>query len=368
MLQEEGYATHLRDEYDQGDKMKNPEITQLLALALLALTLWALPRAALAQSAPRDIRIAIGVDEKHPKGLAVLKFAELLKESSGGKLTATLHANGKLGGDAKTITEMQRGTLEMAVPDTATLVSQIKGFGIINFPFLFSSEADADVLLDGQFGQKLNASLEKIGLVGLGFWENGFRNVTNDVRDITRLDDFRGLRIRVIENPMYIETFKALGAMPVPLPFPEVYANLQDKKIDGQENPLVTIQSSKFYKVQKYLTLTRHTYSVWIFLMSKQMWDKLSREEQALIKSAAAETLRYERSMMRSNSAAIVEDLRKAGMTIHEPSSVQRSDLRRITRPIIDKYKKEFGEEWTLALYLGMVDNELTKFKAPEKR
>jgi tripartite ATP-independent transporter DctP family solute receptor len=316
-----------------------------------------------AQIAKRDIRIAIGSDEKSPKGLAVRKFAELVSQRSGGKINVTLFANGKLGDDAKTVADARNGALDMAVPDTATLVDQIKGFGILNFPFLFDTEADADKLLDGSFGNKLNASLDGIGLVGLGYWENGFRHVTNSVRPVASIKDFRGLKMRVIKNPMYIDTFNALGATPVPLSFPEVYGALQENKIDGQENPLATILSSKFYSMQKYLTLTRHSYSVWVMLMSKHLWNKLSQEEQALIRACALEARDFERTMMRANSGATLAELRRLGMLVSEPTSVERSEWRRMTRPIIEKYKHEFGTEWAQAMYMGMMQNEVAKFK-----
>ena len=156
---------------------------------------------------PLHVRVGIGLPETHPQGQAVLKFAELVKQRSGGDIAVTLHAGGSLGNDGSMINDLQSGRLEMAVPDTATLVSLIKGFGILNFPFLFASEAEADALLDGRFGDKLLASLPAKGLVGLGFWENGFRNITNNVRPVARIEDMRGMRIRVMQNPMFIDTF-----------------------------------------------------------------------------------------------------------------------------------------------------------------
>jgi tripartite ATP-independent transporter DctP family solute receptor len=277
-------------------------------------------------------------------------------------MQVALYADGKLGDDAKTIHDMQSGALEMAVPDTATLVNQVKGFGLINFPFLFDSEQAADALLDGQFGQKLNAGLEDIGLIGLGFWENGFRNVTNNVREITRARDLQNLRIRVIKSPVYIDTFTALGAKPVPLPFTELYDAMQENKIDGQENPLITIHGSKFYKVQKYLTLTRHTYSVWAMLMSKKLWDQLSAEERQIIKTCAAETLDYQRKLMRTNNETILAELQKSGMKISMLTSVERSEFRRLTRSVIEKNKDAVGKEWTQALYLSLMQNEMKRF------
>jgi tripartite ATP-independent transporter DctP family solute receptor len=310
-----------------------------------------------------NIRVGIGLPESHPQGQAVLKFAELVKQRSGGNLAVTLHADGSLGNDVSMISDLQAGRLEMAVPDTATLVSQVKGFGIVNFPFLFASEAEADALLDGSFGDKLLGSLPAKGLIGLGFWENGFRNITNNRRPVARIEDMRGTRIRVMQSPMFIDTFKAMGADAQPMPFTELYGALADNRIDGQENPLATILGAKFNHVQKYLTMSRHTYSVWILLMSRKLWDMLSPRHQAIIREAAREAKTFERALIRADNEVILQELRKSGMTVTEVSSIERSRLRMITRPVIEKYKKEFGREWVDALYFAMASVELKRFK-----
>jgi tripartite ATP-independent transporter DctP family solute receptor len=315
-----------------------------------------------AQIAAREMRIGIGSDESHPKTLAAMKFAELIKQRSGGKLVLTVYPNGKLGDDTKTTKDAQSGALDFAAPDTGTLIDMVKGFGFINFPFLFDSEQDADRLLDGPFGQKLNAGLEGAGLIGLGFWENGFRHFTNNVREIARPKDLNGLRMRSIKSPLSMDTYTALGANPMPLSYSELYAALQDKKVDGQDNPLLNIQSTKLYAVQKYMTLSRHSYSVWAFVISKKLWDKMSPQEHSIITAAAEETLAFERKAMRSSNEAVLNSLRKAGMTINELTSVERSEFRRLTRPVIDKYKNEFGKEWTQAIYMSLMQNEMKKF------
>src|SRR3712207_2592713 len=224
-----------------------------LATALVAGLLAA--SAAVAQNIQnRTIKVGIGLTADHPQGQSVTKFADLVKEKSGGKLNVRLFAGGAVGNDVTMISALQGGTLEMTVPDTSTLVgvAGLKDFGLINLPFLFNKSEEADAVLDGPFGQRLLAKLPEKGLIGLGFWENGFRHVSNSRRPITKAEDFSGLKLRVIQNPLFIDTFAALGAAPQPMPFPEVYTALEQRVVDGQENPLATILASKFYEVQKH--------------------------------------------------------------------------------------------------------------------
>ncbi|NOK07282.1 DctP family TRAP transporter solute-binding subunit, partial [Myxococcus xanthus] len=144
----------------------------------------------------------------------------------------------------------------------------------------FNTSEEADAVLDSAFGQKLLAKLPEKGLVGLGYWENGFRQTTNSRRPIQKAEDFAGLKLRVIQNQLFIDSFNALGANATPMPFTELYSAMEQKAVDGQENPTATILTSKFYEVQKHLVLSRHIYSTWVFLMSKKTWDGLSAEEQ----------------------------------------------------------------------------------------
>ena len=173
----------------------------------------------------RNIKVGIGLTADHPQGRSVARFAELVGQKSDGKLKVRLYPGGTLGNDVTMISSLQGGTLEMTVPDTSTLVgiSGLKEFGLINLPFLFDRGEQADALLDGPFGQKLLAKLPEKGLIGLGFWENGFRHVTNNRRPINKAEDIAGLKLRVIQNQIFIDTFATLGASVQPLPFSEVY-------------------------------------------------------------------------------------------------------------------------------------------------
>ena len=318
---------------------------QFAAIAVLSLLLGS--TAAVAEISTRTIKVGIGLNTDHPQAEAVRKFGELVKQKSDGKITVKLFPGGSLGNDVTMISSLQGGTLEMTVPDTSTLVGSagLESFGLINLPFLFDKSEEADALLDGPFGQKLMANLPNKGLIGLGFWENGFRQVTNSRRPITKADDFAGLKLRVIQNPLFIDTFSALGASAQPMPFPEVYTALETGVVDGQENPLATILSSKFYEVQKYTVLSDHIYSVWAFLMSKKFWDKLSPEEQKLITESGQEATVAERQIIRAYSASALDELKKAGMEVTTLPPEEVAKLREVTKPVWTKYTQQFGQD-----------------------
>jgi TRAP-type transport system periplasmic protein len=309
----------------------------------------------------RYMRFGIGLGEDHPQGLAVKRFAQIVADKTQGRIKIELFAGGKLGNDQSMTDALREGKLEMTAPDTSSLVRFTKGFGVINFPFLLSSETDADQLLDSSFGKELLATLTAHNLIGLGYWENGFRNLTNSRAPVTRKADFIDLKVRVMPNAMFSDTFESLGSLPLKLPFPEVYANLKDKKVQAQENPLITIYSSKFYEVQKHLTLSRHAYSAWVLMVGKPVWDSLSASDKKIFEVAALESTQYERELIRSKNAQMVEELKKLGMKVTE---IDRNDLpiiRLTTRKVIDKYAKEFGEDWTKKLYIQMALNENRK-------
>lgn len=314
-----------------------------------AVTLASLLPALVAQAqdiSERTIKVGIGLNEDHPQALSVEKFGELVSQKSGGKIEVKLFASGTLGNDVTMISSLQGGTLEMTVPDTSTLVNiaGLEPFGLINLPFLFKEAEQADALLDGPFGQKLLARLPEAGLVGLGFWENGFRQVTNSRRPIEKAEDFAGLKLRVIQNPLFIETFSALGASAQPMPFPEVYTALETGVVDGQENPLATILSSKFYEVQDHAVLSNHIYSVWALLMGKKFWDKLSPDEQQLITEAAKEATAFERETIRAYSAKALEELKAAGLQVTTLPEAEVAKVREMTKPVWDQFTERFGK------------------------
>ena len=182
---------------------------------------------------------------------------------------------------------------------TTSLAGIVKEFGLFDFPFLFSNAQQADAMVDGPLGKMLSAKLAEKGVVVLGFFDLGFRNVTNSKRPITKAEDLEGLKLRVIPNPVFLETFKTFKANPVPMPFAELYGALESKAVDGQENPYAVILSSKFYEVNKYVSGTNHVYATNPVQISKRFWDKLSPAEQKLLQDAAIEAQNYQRVVSR---------------------------------------------------------------------
>lgn len=331
---------------------------------LVALLVLFLSDTVAAQIRERSLVLGIGLNEDHPQGLAVKHLADTLRKESGGKIQLALMAGGKVGNDLTMIGDLQKGTLDMTAPDSSTLVGLNKGFGVINMPFLFEREDDADSLLDGAFGSQLLESLKDYGIVGLGWWENGFRSTTNNIRPINKAKDFEGIRIRVIQNPLFRDVFKTLGAEPVEMPFPEVFNGLKQRKVEGQENPVITIYSSRFFEVQKYLSLTRHIYSAWPLLISKKTWDDLSVEEQNLFRRAAREATLYERKTIREAAARAIADLQKAGMIVNELTPATLAHFRQLLRPVNQRYRSEFGQKWIDELYLARLKTESDRVKA----
>jgi tripartite ATP-independent transporter DctP family solute receptor len=330
--------------------------TRKFVFAAVLLAAFASPAAA-----QKVLKVGIGLSDDHPQGLAVKKFAELVAQKSGGKVTAKLFASGALGNDVTMVSSLRGGTQEMVVPDSSTLVSLVKDFGVLNLPLVINSEADADALLDGPFGKKLLDQLPDKGLVGLAFWENGFRHVTNSKHPIAKAEDIAGLKIRVIQNPLFLETFSTLGANAVPMPFTELYSAMEQKAVDGQENPTATILASKFYEVQKHLALTKHIYSVWVLLISKKTWDGLSADEKKAVQDAARESTLYERKTIREFSEKALGELKKAGMQVTEFSPAETAKMREKLKPVVAKFSKEFNEPTAQAMMA-----ELAK-SAPKK-
>jgi len=225
------------------------------------------------------------------------------------------------------------GAQEMMVGSTATLVGITKEMALWDTPFLFNTAKEADTVLDGPIGQKVMDKLQEKGLVGLAYWENGFRNLTNSKRPVTKLEDLDGIKLRVMQNEVYLDSFKLMGANAIPLPFSELFSALETKTVDGQENPYNTILSSKFYEVQKYLSVTNHVYSPWIMTVSKKWWDQLSKDEQKVLLDAAKASRDFERQDTREEAAKAVADLKAKGMAVNDVSPQEVNRMReKLTR------------------------------------
>ncbi|MGZ5182372.1 MAG: TRAP transporter substrate-binding protein [Ramlibacter sp.] len=286
----------------------------------------------------RIVRFGYGLAEDSNQGRAAKFLAEDLAKRTGGKMRMKGFASASLGSDLQMQNALIGGAQEMTVVSTATLVGIVDDFGVFDLPFLFRNEREADAILDGPVGQQLMAKLESKGLVGLVYWENGFRNLTNSKHPVAKMDDLKGVKLRVMQNPMYIDMFNAMGANAVPLAFSELFTALESRTVDGQENPVNTIESSKFYEVQKYLSITKHVYSPWIVLASKKWWDGLSADEKKAVQASAVASRDFERKDSREAGAKALDDLKKKGMQVTVVSDAELDRMRESARPAVTKF------------------------------
>jgi tripartite ATP-independent transporter DctP family solute receptor len=318
--------------------MKSP----LIRLTTMALLLAAAALAHAQDVQERTIRFGHLNNTDHPVSMGVKKFAELVHSKSGGKITVKEFPANQLGNEMQQTSALQGGVQEMQAPATTSLVGIVKEFGLVDFPFVVSNFKQADAMLDGPLGKQLTAKLPEKGLVALAFWDLGFRNVTNSKRPITKGEDLEGIKLRVIPNPVFLDTFKTFKANPLPLPFAELYNALESKAVDGQENPFSVILSNKFYEVQKYLSVTNHVYAANIILISKKFWDKLSPVEQKLLQDAATEARDYQRVASREAAGKSIGELKAKGMIVNEVPAAELAKMRTEIKPVIEKYSAAY--------------------------
>ena len=330
----------------------------LIAAATVA-TLVA-PFSALSQDIkPRIIRFGYGLNEASNQGRAAKVFAEAVDKASGGKMKVRAIGAAALGPDTQMQQALIGGAQEMMVGSTATLVGITKEMALWDTPFLFSNAKEADALLDGPIGDKVKAKLQDKGLVGLVYWENGFRNLTNSKRPVNKMEDFDGIKLRVMQNNVFLTSFNTLGANAVPMSFSELFGALETRTVDGQENPYNTILSSKFYEVQKYLTVTNHVYSPWIVLVSKKWWDGLSKDEQKILSDAAKTSRDFERKDTREEAAKAVADLKAKGMQVNELPRAEADRMRNKLTRVYAMIAADVGMETWIE-----TQNQLMKIRA----
>jgi tripartite ATP-independent transporter DctP family solute receptor len=311
-----------------------------LAAVLVACSILPASLAAAQEVKDRTIKLAFVNAKDSAHDLGAKRFAEIVDKKSGGKLKIRLYPGGTLGGEAVVASSLQGGTIEMSMMGPGLLTGMDRDFGVFDTPFLFDDFEEVDAVLDGPVGKRLLDKLPEKGLVGLSYWDHGFRILTNARRPVAKVEDIKGLKIRVQQIPVFIDMFSTLGANAVPMPFTELYTALESGAVDGQENPFVSVEVTKFYEVQKYASNTRHAYSPLLVLAGKKFWDQLSADEQGLLLDAANEAKPYERETSRSIDAKAVEALKGEGMTITDISPEERARMRDKLSPVIEKHQQ----------------------------
>lgn len=298
-----------------------------------------------AQYTERTIKWTNGVNEDHSVGLGVKKMQEVLNARTGGKLKIQAFWGGSAGGDLAGAQATRAGTQEIVCTSGSALAGIVKELAALDLPFLFANEKEAHAVLDGPAGQYFNKKLEAAGLVNLAYWENGFRNMTNSRRPVARAEDFEGIKVRVMQSTLFIDTFKTLGANPTPMAFGEVFTSLETKTIDGQENPFATIETAKLYEVQKYLSVTNHVYAPFFVLYSKKLWDQLSPQEQAALREAALAGQAVQREASRVQDQKSLALLKTRGMQVNEMSAEEKQRVVARLKPVYDKHVPVIGAE-----------------------
>lgn len=289
-----------------------------------------------------DIKVAHVVNEQDAFHLAATKFKELTEKYTNGEVKVTIFPNAVLGDERTLLERMKMGIVDAGIITSGPFVNFVPQFGVVDMPFLFRDSEHAYKVLDGPIGDKLFADLEPQGWKGLAWAERGFRNLTNNKRPINKPEDVAGLKIRLMQNPIYVDSFKALGANAVPMAWTEALTALQQHTIDGQENPLNVIVSFKLYESQKYLAITRHAYAPAPIIMSMMTWKKLTPAQQTAVLKAAREAAQYERDYDNQNEAGWLKELADKGMVITKPDL---SAFLKAVKPVYDTYSDKFGKD-----------------------
>ena len=271
----------------------------------------------------------------HPYHLGLVRFAELLSEKSDGQIVLDAFHSSQLGNERDLVEGLQLNTVQAAVITSAPLSGFTDDYLVFDLPFIFENVEEARAVCDSEIGQKMLTSLENDGVIGLAFFENGMRNITNSKRPIQVPADLKGIKIRTMENPMHMEAFKAMGADPTPMAFGELFTALQQKAIDSQENPYVVIHANKFFEVQDYLSITEHLYSPAPLLISKDFYDGLPSDLQAVVWEAAKEAKVYQRQVCDDQTSFLIQSLKDEGMEVNTPD---KAPFVTATKSVYDKY------------------------------
>lgn len=315
---------------------------KLLKAAALSVSVAALSAGAVSAA---EIKFSYPVAQDSTMGQTVTKFAELVEEKTGGAVTVRQFPQAQIGNEIQSISSAQGGIVEMAVTTTAGLAAMVPEFNVFQLPFMFGSYEQLDRVSRSPVSQKILDKMEPNNLVGLCFWDYGFRNITNNKRPVTSLDDVQGLRIRTIQNKVYIDALSAMGMNPTPLPFPETFTALETGAIDGNEIANDVTRSTSFYEVQDYLTATQHFTTISVVYASKKFWDGLDASEQDAVRAACAESSDYNREIINASSGETLEFLKEKGMQIDTISAENFQAFRDAVKPVVEEVSAQLDQE-----------------------
>lgn len=300
-----------------------------------------------------EIKAKVGhaMPESHPQAVAINKFAELAGTYTKGNVKVQAYHSAVLGSDEKQLQAVQAGTQEFYIGTLAPLSARVKEVQVWDLPFMFQNEREVYSVLDGASSRKIFEKIEPAGLVGLTWTGMGFRNLSNSKRSVTRLEDVSGLKIRVMANPVALDTWKAIGANAVPMAFAEVFPALEIKALDGQENPLVHMYANKMQEVQKFISVTNHVYTPVALVASKKFWDTLSAADKAGIQKAAIEAGLLQRKLLDEGDKDVALKFKAAGVTLNTVSPVELARIQEKVKPVVAKFSPLIGDEFVKEFY-----------------
>jgi tripartite ATP-independent transporter DctP family solute receptor len=289
-----------------------------------------------------EIKLGHAINEQDVFHAAALHFKDGVESKTNGELTVSIYPNATLGDERNLLESLRMGTVDMGIITGGPVVNFLPGFGVVDLPFLFSSPEHAYKVFDGPIGQGFMKDMEKLGWKCLAYGERGFRNLTNSKRPVAKPEDMKDLKIRVMQNQIYIDAFTALGANAVPMAWTEALTALQQGTIDGQENPLNVIAAYNINESNKYLTISRHAYAPNLIIMSMRTWNKLTPEQQAAVRDSAAAAAKYNREIDNESEAEWLQKLKDAGMEAVEPDIAA---FREAVADVYAKYEPQFGKD-----------------------
>lgn len=291
------------------------------------------------------LRLGFETSLASPQGVGGLEMARVASAASKGRITIELFPDSKLGTGPQMIEMVKKGELDIFQGGAGMFSSIEPRLNVFDIPYLFDSVEQAYKVLDSKFGREMLDTLKPAGLMGMSFWENGIRSITNNVRPIKTPDDLAGLKMRVMPaNPVHVNLWKAAGTEPTPLPFGEIHDALQSGKVDGQEHPVALIYAGKFYEVQKYLSLTKHMYGPLIQVMNLEKFKSYSAKDQKILLKASYAGAVAQRKFSNENAAKFLEEMKKNGLVVNE---VDNKPFRAKMRPVVEKeFVAKNGDAW----------------------
>ncbi len=296
-------------------------------------------------------KVGHAMPESHPQAASMNKLVELVGKYTNNNVQLKAFHSAVLGSDEKQLQGVQAGTQEFYIGTLAPLSTRIKEVQVWDLPFMFANTKEVYALLDGESSKKIFQKLDGTGLHGLMWTGMGFRNLSNSKRPVTKLDDISGLKIRVMANPVALDTWKTIGANAVPMAFAEVFTALEIKAIDGQENPLVHMWSNKMQEVQKFISLTNHVYTPVALVVSTKFWDKLSDADKAGIQKAADEAKLLQRQLLDEGDKDVIKKFGEAGVKVNEIAPAELAKIQEKVKPVVTKFAPQIGEDFIKGFY-----------------